>query len=111
MLTTFANRLDPDQARQNVGLDLDLNCLTLRLDYRKNFSKKLILKKKQTKKKHEKLPSRQSVNIRRSPLFTRNVSKKVAFEKYQQTTKKHAKLPSRQRVNLLRPDFISDSGL
>ena len=27
---TFANRLDPDQARQNVGPDLDPICLTLR---------------------------------------------------------------------------------
>ena len=27
-LITFANSLDPDQARQNVGPDLDLNCLT-----------------------------------------------------------------------------------
>ena len=26
---TFANRLDPDQDRQNVGPDLDPNCLTL----------------------------------------------------------------------------------
>ena len=29
LLITFANSLDPDQARQNVGPDLDLNCLTL----------------------------------------------------------------------------------
>ena len=28
-LITFANRLDPDQDRQNVGPDLDANCLTL----------------------------------------------------------------------------------
>ena len=28
LLITFANSLDPDQARQNVGPDLDLNCLT-----------------------------------------------------------------------------------
>ena len=25
---TFANSLDPDQAQQNVGPDLDPNCLT-----------------------------------------------------------------------------------
>ena len=30
LLITFANNLDPDQARQNVGPDLDPNCLTLR---------------------------------------------------------------------------------
>ena len=29
LLITFANNLDPDQARQNVGPDLDPNCLTL----------------------------------------------------------------------------------
>ena len=28
-LKTLANSLDPDQDRQNVGPDLDLNCLTL----------------------------------------------------------------------------------
>ena len=30
LLITFANKLDPDQARQNVGPDLDPICLTLR---------------------------------------------------------------------------------
>ena len=29
LVITFANSLDPDQARQNVGPDLDPNCLTL----------------------------------------------------------------------------------
>ena len=29
LLITLANSLDPDQARQNVGPDLDPNCLTL----------------------------------------------------------------------------------
>ena len=29
MLMTFSNNLDPDQARQIVGPDLDPNCLTL----------------------------------------------------------------------------------
>ena len=29
LLITFANSLDPDQARQNVGPDRDPNCLTL----------------------------------------------------------------------------------
>ena len=28
LLITFANSLDPDQARQNVGPDQDPNCLT-----------------------------------------------------------------------------------
>ena len=30
LLITFANSLDPDQARQNVGPDLDPSCLTPR---------------------------------------------------------------------------------
>ena len=29
LLITFANSLDPDQDRQDVGPDLDPNCLTL----------------------------------------------------------------------------------
>ena len=29
LLITFANGLDSDQVWQNVGLDLDINCLTL----------------------------------------------------------------------------------
>ena len=29
LLITFANRLGPDQDQQNVGPDLDPNCLTL----------------------------------------------------------------------------------
>ena len=29
LLISFANSLDPDQARQNVGPDLEPNCLTL----------------------------------------------------------------------------------
>ena len=45
LLKTFANSLDPDQAQQNVGPDLDPNCLTLWKYSWKNFLKKLILKK------------------------------------------------------------------
>ena len=44
---TFANRLDPDQARQAVGPDLDPISLELRRYSWKNSSKKLILKKNQ----------------------------------------------------------------
>ena len=40
LLISFANTLDPDQARQNVGPDLDPNCLTL-MAVLKFFSKKL----------------------------------------------------------------------
>ena len=41
----FANSLDPDQTRQNVGPDLDLNCLTLMV-----FMKKLMKKKNKQEK-------------------------------------------------------------
>ena len=44
-LITFANSLDPDQARQNVWPDLDANCLTLWWYSWKSFLKKLIFKK------------------------------------------------------------------
>ena len=47
-----ANSVDPDQDQQNVGPDLDPNCLALSRYSCMNFSKKLILKKNQ----HEKLP-------------------------------------------------------
>ena len=33
LLVTFANSLDPDQARQNVEPDLDPNCLTPKLQH------------------------------------------------------------------------------
>ena len=55
MLKTFANSLDPDQARQNIDFvrpDLGLKkCLTLWLYSWNNFSKKFILKKSADDKK------------------------------------------------------------
>ena len=33
LLITFANSLDPDQARQKVGPDLDPNCLTPKIQH------------------------------------------------------------------------------
>ena len=45
LLITFANSLDPDQARQNVGSDLDPNCLTLWWYSWEIILEKLILKK------------------------------------------------------------------
>ena len=39
MLIFFANSLDPDQAGQNVGPDLDPNCLIL-IVFLKEFSEK-----------------------------------------------------------------------
>ena len=42
----FANNLEPDQDRQNIGPDLDPNCLTLSGSVPERVSlKKLILKK------------------------------------------------------------------
>ena len=35
----FTNRLAPDQARQNVGPDLDPNCLTLMVYLKEYFEK------------------------------------------------------------------------
>ena len=49
LLIIFANSLDPDQARQHVGPDLDPNCLTLWWYSWKIFLKKLVLKKKKSK--------------------------------------------------------------
>ena len=63
LLPIFANSLDQDQARQNVGPDLNRNCLTLCCYSGKNFWKKLIFKKSaDDKKKHEKLASMHRVN-------------------------------------------------
>ena len=45
VLITFANSLDPDPDRQNVGPDLDPNHLTLCICCIKNFSKKQITTK------------------------------------------------------------------
>ena len=59
---TFANRLDPNQAGQNIGPDLDPNYLTL-IVLLKEFFEKVDFEKESAdnKKKHEnvKLPNRQ----------------------------------------------------
>ena len=56
--------MEPDQDRQNVGPDLDPNCVTLLLYSERIFLKKFILKKNQQKiKKHAKLPCRQSSKL------------------------------------------------
>ena len=46
MLMTFANSLDPDQARHNVGPVIGLNCLTLTI-FLKELKKNVLLKKYQ----------------------------------------------------------------
>ena len=47
LLITFASILDPEQDRQNVGSDLDSNCLTLLIVFLKEFFEKLIFKSQQ----------------------------------------------------------------
>ena len=51
LLITFANRLEPDQAWQNVGPDLDPNCLTLMVFLKGLFKKNGFLKKSADNKK------------------------------------------------------------
>ena len=66
LLITFANSLDQDQDRQNVGPDLDRSKLfdTLMVFLKEFFRKKLIFQKiQQMTKKHAKLPSMQRVKL------------------------------------------------
>ena len=60
LLIIFSNSLDPDQDRQNVGPDLDPNCLTL-IAFLKEFFEKVRFEKKSTddNKSLKKLPSMQ----------------------------------------------------
>ena len=51
LMLIFANSLDPDQALQDIGPDLDPNCLLLCWYSGKNFLKKLILQKSADDKK------------------------------------------------------------
>ena len=58
LLITFANSVDPDQDQQNVGPDLDPNCLTLMvIKILKEFLKKKndCEKIQQAKKHHKKI--------------------------------------------------------
>ena len=60
LLLTFANSLDPDQARQNVGFDL----ISTRLYAKKNHFENGIFEKHQQTSKHEtQLPSMQRVKV------------------------------------------------
>ena len=62
LLVSSSNSLDPVQTRQNVGPDLDPNCLTLMVFLKEFFKKVDYEKNQQTTKKHVILPSRQRVN-------------------------------------------------
>ena len=60
LLLTFANSLDPDQARQNVGFDL----ISTRLYSKKNhFENGIFEKHQQTTKQKTQLPSMQRVKV------------------------------------------------
>ena len=54
LLVAYANSLDPDQVRQNVGPDLDPSCLSLWWLFLK-ILKTIILKKISRRQKHEKM--------------------------------------------------------
>ena len=56
LLITFANSLDPDQVRQNVGPDLDPNCSDTLMVFQKEYFEKVDFEKKnqQTTKKYAK---------------------------------------------------------
>ena len=58
MLTTFASSLDPDQAPQNVGPDLDPNCLTLILFLKELLENVNFKKNSRQQKKHVLFPAR-----------------------------------------------------
>ena len=55
LLITFANSLDPDQGQQNVGPDLDPNCLC-RTPFFEKVNVKVVSRRQGN---HEKLPSMQ----------------------------------------------------
>ena len=61
LLITYANSLDPDQDRQNVGPDLDPNRWTLMIFMKLFFEKVDFEKITRRQKKHEKLHSMQKV--------------------------------------------------
>ena len=64
LLITIANSLDPDQDWQNVGPDLDPNCLTLWLCSWRNFSRKVNFEKiSRWQQKHENYPACKELKI------------------------------------------------
>ena len=75
LLIIFANSLDPDQDQQNVGPDLDPNCLTL-MPFLEDFLKVDFEKKHQRAKGHIKLPSRQRV---KNVCLLNDLSKAIVF--------------------------------
>ena len=61
MLKTFSNSLYPDQARQNVGPDLDPNCLNLMVLPKEFFNKVDFEKNQQMTKVREKCMGAESM--------------------------------------------------
>ena len=64
LLIIFANSLDPDQDRQNVGLDQELNCLKYYYTEIFFFFKKVTFFKNVNRgqQKHEKIPNIERLN-------------------------------------------------
>ena len=60
LLITLANSLDPDQARRNVGPDLDPNCLV----FLKDFFYKVNLKKKIHRQSMQNYPACKEVALK-----------------------------------------------
>ena len=63
LLITFENSLDPDQDQQNIGPDLDPNCLTIRQYSWKVFWKGLFWKKSGEDNRSMKIKSGVGSNI------------------------------------------------
>ena len=59
LLIIFANSLEPDQACQNVGPDLDPNCMTERIFEKVDFGKKI---------------SRQQTSVKNYPACTESIT-------------------------------------
>ena len=91
-LGTFANSLDPDQARHFVGPDLDPNCLTPWWYVWKKFSKKLM----QTTKTHEKLLGLIWIKNCLTPWWYswKNFSKKLMLKKISRWQKRMKNYPA-----------------
>ena len=66
LLITFANSLDPDQEQQNVGPDLDLNCLCRTHFFFKKLNVKMSADDKENMKNY---PACKELNISQSVFF------------------------------------------
>ena len=77
LLITFANSLDPDKAQQNVGLDLDPNCLTLWW-----YSWKIYFVKVNLKQKNLQMTKKQAKKNKKKQNKTNKTAKKKTKKKW-----------------------------